>query len=545
MDRPSNQQIGNWRDWWADDVMLSREGRRDEARLWSATSRQGVIAAPHYLATAAGAEILMQGGNAIDAAVAASLALGVCEPAGSGLGGMTMMLVHLAPTGRTLVVEGPCAAPRRATPEQVARLANRNRGYQAIAVPANPAVLGHALRNYGSLPRELVCAPAIRLAEAGFPIPRTLHEQTVRFQKPLRRRSGGALFLDAAGRPLPARQRLLQPVLAQTLKRIARDGFEDFYVGEIAGRMVADMQASGGFVGADDLSENAVPRETEPIHGKINGATLKTSGPPAGGLALVHMVQAFSELHCDLDPDRPAGALLTAALIRQARRDRRKFGLTTGDRNVGRAAEILELDFARKSAEKVLKAVTASGETAHVSVVDGEGSAVSMTQSIERCFGSAELTSDLGFLHNGYLRTFKVENKRHPHYLRPGAVARSNAAPTMVFLGDELQTVVGSTGSERMISGIFQVLLRLGKQTPFEAVHAPRLHCTPESEVLLEADRFPAAVLDALTHRGFAIRLMEPYSFMVGGVQLVCRTDQGWCGVADPRRDGAAIGIAR
>ena len=172
--------------------------------------------------------------------------------------------------------------------------------------------------------------------------------------------------------------------------------------------------------------------------------------------------------------------------------------------------------------------------------MDGYGNAVALTQSIERNFGAAVVTPSLGFIYNGYLRAFKVENRQHPHYLRPGAPARSNAAPTMLVQGGRAWAVVGSTGSERMASSIFEVLLRLKRQGPFDAVHGPRLHATPENLVLWEADRFPHGCAEALRQNGFTLKSLAPYSFKMGGLQLVVREKASFLGVAEPRRDGAA-----
>jgi gamma-glutamyltranspeptidase/glutathione hydrolase len=163
-----------------------------------------------------------------------------------------------------------------------------------------------------------------------------------------------------------------------------------------------------------------------------------------------------------------------------------------------------------------------------------------MTQSLERSFGSAVLNPELGFLYNGYLRTFKVRNSAHPHFLRPGAPARSNAVPTLLFEDGRPWAAIGNTGSERLASGIVQVLMRLRRQTPFQAVLAPRLHCTPEGLVLLEAERFPRECLQALTANGYELKHLAPFSFKVGGLQLIVRQGEKLCGVAEPRRDGAA-----
>lgn len=167
---------------------------------------------------------------------------------------------------------------------------------------------------------------------------------------------------------------------------------------------------------------------------------------------------------------------------------------------------------------------------------------MSLTQSIERCFGAALMVPELGFLYNGYLRTFKVRNRRHPHYLRPGTPARSNAAPTIVFRDGRPQVALGSTGSERTASGIFEVLLRLRRERPFDAVYGPRLHSTAERHVLWEEERFPEASREALVEDGFTPESAGPHSFKMGGLHLVVRDGETLTGVAEPRRDGAAAG---
>jgi gamma-glutamyltranspeptidase/glutathione hydrolase len=151
------------------------------------------------------------------------------------------------------------------------------------------------------------------------------------------------------------------------------------------------------------------------------------------------------------------------------------------------------------------------------------------------------VSRQLGFLYNGYLRAFKVENRRHPHFLKPGAPARSNAGPTILVRDGKPRAAIGSTGSERMTSGVFQVLVRLGCQSFFEAVHAPRLHGTPERLVRLEAERFSPEVLGELTKHKFTYETLGPYSFAAGGLQLAVWQGGVMHGVADPRRDGAAI----
>ncbi len=500
-----------------------------------------MVVTAHYLATQAGVRMLEEGGNAVDAAVAASLALAVCEPAGSGLGGMAIMLLHDPVTGRVRAIPGPCRAPALATPEAVAGI-DRYRGYGAAAVPTLVAVLRGALARYGSLPERAVLAPSIALAEEGYPRS-TLQEALVaefgeNLRGPLR-----DLFLDEAGRPHAAGSSLRQPALVATLRKLERRGLEDFHRGGLAREIAADMEAHGGFVRLSDLEAAADPRETEPIEGRFEGETVTTTGPPGGGLALLQMLQMLDAAGAaDLDPDEPEWSVLIARIIRRARRDRRRYRLRTGAEELGEAAELLEPGANRDAVRMLTRDLGRSGETSHICTMDADGFAVSMTQSIERSFGAGVAAAKLGFLYNGYLRAFKVKNQRHPHYLVPGAPARSNAAPAMVLSGGRPRVVVGSTGSERGTSGILQVLARLPRQSPFEASHAPRLHCTPEGEVPLELDRFAPAARLALTEAGMQLAPLDPYSFTIGGLQLIVRDGDGLTGVSEPRRDGAAAG---
>jgi gamma-glutamyltranspeptidase/glutathione hydrolase len=521
--------------------LFDREQQRNDPAYWTAESPNGVVASAHYLATAAGVAMLSRGGNAVDAAVAASLALGVCEPAGSGLGGMALMLVHLAGQNSTFCIEGPCRAPLAASPEAI-KQAGRYRGYQAVAIPTHPAVMSHALERYGTLQPADVLAPAIELAKEGYPVTALQQRLLTQYLKPLRKGSAGSVFLTADAQPHPAGSQLRQPALAGTLRRLASAGFEDFYRGEIARTIVEDMARNGGFIGPRDLEELTTPRESQPLSVDFSGARVFTQGPPGGGLALGEMLNLYGELApAGLDPDNPEACVLLAAIIRRVRRDRQRYRLRTGAEEAGEAAELISSDYARTAAKNIQQKHRESGETSHLSVVDRFGNAVAMTQSIERSFGAAELSPTLGFLYNGFMRAYKVENKRHPHYLRPGVPARSNACPTIALKDGRPWAVLGSTESERATAGVFETLVRLAAgQTPFAAVHGPRLHSTPEGEVLLEQARFSPECVKALQTAGFRLTELDPYAFKMGGIQLVSQVGNAIMGVAEPRRDGAA-----
>lgn len=551
-----------WRRTRAEDIsdarMLHRESRRTDPSLWSATSPWGIVATSHYRATAAGREVLERGGNAVDGAVASALALGVVEPSGSGLGGMAMMLVHLAGSGRTLAIEGPCRAPSSATPELVAA-GPRRRGYRAVAVPSNPAVLGWALERYGRLSRQEVLAPAITLAEDGYAVTPLDARLAREYIRPLRAGNAARLVLGPDGNLAEAGAVRRQPELAGTLERLATSGFEDFYTGRVGEAIVKDMERNGGFIRRRDLEEIPWPVETEPLEGSFDGMQVRTLHPPGGGTALVEMLHIHDEIVASgLDPDPDEAAVLMAAIIRRARLDRRRFPsglaseegtdglpLTSREHAARAASEILEFIADRgapvRSRHEAMRD-SAGGETTHVCVMDARGNVASLTQSIERSFGAAVATPGLGFLYNGYMRTFKVKSRNHPFTLRPGAAARSNASPTILLGPDGRRIAVGSTGSERMGSSIFQVLVQLRARDPFSAVSAPRLHCTPEGQVFLEADRFSPATLLALEDRGFTLSAWDAWSFKAGGLQLAITDGSHFRGVAEPRRDGAAAG---
>jgi gamma-glutamyltranspeptidase/glutathione hydrolase len=256
---------------------------------------------------------------------------------------------------------------------------------------------------------------------------------------------------------------------------------------------------------------------------------------------MLHLFEAWAKEA--FDPDSPSGAMIFSEIIRRARLDRRALRLELAPEWARTQPTILSREYASRTASELRSHLSGGGETSHLNVIDGHGNVVALTQSIERSFGAKVATPNLGFLYNGFMAGFKVRNKRHPHYLQPRAVARSNASPAILVDDCGRKQAIGSTGSERMASGIFQVVVRLMSQSPFDAVRAQRLHCTPEGQVHYEPGRIDLAALEALQSRGMIlVPYSEPWAFSAGGLHLA--GDEGtlkW-GVADPRRDGLAAG---
>lgn len=507
-----------------------------------AVSKDGMVATQHYLATDAGVEVLKAGGNAIDAAVAAAYALGVCEPAASGLGGQTMMLVHLAKNRRTFALDGSSRAPNLTSLAALTK-DDRRRGYKATTVPSTPAVLNYARHKYGTLPLEQVLAPAIRLAEEGYLVTELQNRLVRRERKHLRAGTAASMFLKDGHRTYKAGERFRQPVLAETLRLLAEKGTSDFYNGKIAELIHQDMLRNEGLIRLDDLAQVPRPIERRPITCHFEGSRVFTFPPPGAGRTLIEMLGIVSHLPAKYrNPDTPLGALCLAHVIQQAFRDRSDRPFDPNFYAQVSRKRMLSIEYAKKVSKRISRQIRTHGETTHLSVMDGAGNVVALTQSIERVYGACVATSELGFLYNNYMMAFETDNIRHPYYLRPNAVPWASVAPTIIFRGKQPWLAIGSPGSERIVSSILQVLLRLPRQSAFDAVAAPRLHCSLDGKVSLEASCMRSDIPETLQDYGFEIDRRDPYSFYLGCVQLALREGDELLGVADPRRDGAAGG---
>jgi gamma-glutamyltranspeptidase/glutathione hydrolase len=397
-----------WRELLSHERMVWREGVRNDPSFWTGTSKAGIVTTAHYCATGAGVEVLEAGGNAVDASVAASLALGVAEPAGSGLGGMAMMMIHRASGNRTFALEGPCRAPLRATPEEAAQ-ASRRLGYKAIAVPTNPAVLDYALNKYGTMSIDKLIEPAVKLAEEGYPITPLRYRITQEYLASLAKTNAAYFMLSPDKKPFPPGTIFRQPALARTLRRLGQAGLQDFYTGEIGKRIIEDITLNGGFITAEDFTSIPYPGEKEPLTAPFGDWTVHTLAPPGGGTTLIQMLNLFSELaYNDFNPDTPEAAVLFSALIRRARLDRRKYRPCRPEFVQKDAPDLANPLYAKAIAEELRPDFTGSGETSHLCVMDQYGNVVSLTQSIERSFGAKVVTKDLGFLYNGFMKGFKV-----------------------------------------------------------------------------------------------------------------------------------------
>ncbi|MBL6974301.1 MAG: gamma-glutamyltransferase [Deltaproteobacteria bacterium] len=481
----------------------------------------------------------------MDAAVATAFALGACEPAASGLGGQTMMLIRSAELKKTIALDGSSRAPNRAVPGKVGPK-KRLRGHRATTVPSTPATLEYARSRFGTLPLDVVLAPAIRIAQEGFEVSELLSNLTKRIFKLLRKGPAAPFFLKGGSRRYRPGEILKQPVLARTLSRLAQAGIEDFYTGEIGHLIHDDMVANNGLIRDDDLAQIPWPMERQPLSCRFGSLRVRTFPPPAAGRTLVQMLNILSNFepkHRNLDT--PRGALLLARVIRRAFLDRQDRPHEPNFYPQAEEKRMVSRDYAERVARQLKRRTSLRGETTHLSVMDRWGNVVALTQSIERVYGSCAASPELGFLYNDYMSAFEHEDISHPYHLRPNAVPWASVAPTIVWKNGRPWLAIGSPGSERITPSILQVLLRLEKQSLYEAIEAPRLHCSLEGVVSLEVSRMRDDVIEALEGYGYEIDEREPYSFYLGCVQAVMRERGTLVGVADPRRDGAAGGCRK
>ena len=460
------------------------------------------IASAHALATDAGLEILREGGNAFDAAVAVSAALSVVEPVSSGLGGGGFFLLHDAKSGRDVFVDAREVAPQSATP---ARYLDANgeldrdkaeNGAASAGIPGLPAGLVHVARKYGRLPLSKSLAPAIRLARDGFPVyPRLANEYANR--KPVMERYAAtrAVYLADGDAPEPG-EILRQPDLARTLERIAAWGFDGFYRGPVAQALLASVKADGVDWTAAELAAYRV-KEREPIRFRYRDWNLVTAPPPSsGGIALAEILKILEGW--DLKALEPAQRIhYEVEAMRRAYRDRTLYLgdpdsvkipvrlLTSDDYAAGLRASILP-DKATPSA--MLPGTLPPREsvnTTHFSIMDADGNLAAVTQTVNLAYGSGMVVGGAGFLLNDEMDDFALKpgtpnafgvTGYDANAVAPGRRPLSSMSPTFMFGPDRI-AVLGAKGGSRIITATMIGILGFdaGMDSP-QVVALPRYH---------------------------------------------------------------------
>jgi gamma-glutamyltranspeptidase/glutathione hydrolase len=525
------------------------------------------VASAHPLATAAGLEILEAGGNAFDAAVAVTAALAVVEPAGSGLGGGGFWLLHRASDGHETMIDGRERAPGAATPdmylddrgEPLPRLSLD--GPLAAGIPGTVAGIVHLAENYGRLPVERTLAPAIRHARDGFAVDEP-YLRLIGFRLEALRQSpaAAAIFLDDGAAPKPGFV-LRQPELAEVLEAVARAGFDGFYRGEAARRMVAGVREAGGIWTLDDLADYRIV-EREPVRGEYRGIRVISAPPPsAGGIALVTMLNVLSGYELDR-LDAVTRHHLVVEAMRRAYRDRAQYlgdpdfvdipteltlpAYAAGLRNSIRA------DRATPSA--LLPGIPADplgSDTTHFSIIDAEGNRVAATLSINLPFGSGFVPPGTGVLLNNEMDDFATRAGRPNAYGLIGAESGANAiAPgkrplssmTPTFLDDgERVAILGTPGGSRIISMVLIGALEYARGSgPETWVAAGRYHHQffPD-HIAHEPDAFSSEEIEGLRALGHELTVINRRYGNMQAIEWNRRSNEV-SAASDPRGAGSA-----
>lgn len=495
---------------------------------------QLAVASAHELATEAGLEIMQAGGNAFDAAVAVSATLAVVEPASSGMGGGGFWLLHLADEDRQLMVDGRETAPGEATADMYLDEdgeVNRDlaiNGPLAAGIPGQPAALVHLAENYGRLPLAQTLAPAIRLAREGFEV--DLKYQTLmQFRRSVVARypASAAIFLDEDGQVPAVGDLIVQADLADLLERLAEQGFDGFYRGELAEKLVAGVRADGGIWQLDDLANYRVV-ERDPIRfGYGDFSVVSASPPSAGGVVLAQIFNILSGYRLDLLSE-DARIHLLAEAMRRAYRDRNLYlgdpdfvdmplaRLTSADYAAGLRASI-RLDRATESdALPGIESEPMGPNTTHFSVMDADGNAVAATLSVNLPYGSGYMVEGTGLLLNNEMDDFSARPGAPNAYgligdeanaIAPGKRMLSSMSPTIAF-GPDSMAVLGSVGGSRITTQVAQGLLAFFDGLPVsEWVSQGRYHhqYLPD-EISHEPGALSQETIEALRERGHSVR---------------------------------------
>ena len=565
--------------------------RTEAVKDWPREAVRGskvMVATDEELGSKAGVEILKRGGNAVDAGVAVAFALAVVEPAAGNIGGGGFMLVRMA-NGPTTFLDYREVAPGKATRDMYVSPDGKLDkeasviGYKSVAVPGTVAGLELALKTYGTMKLPDVMAPAIRLAEEGFAVSEKL-ERELQDAKPKLEQFpvSKRIFLND-GKVLKAGDTLKQPELAATLKRIAQKGAEEFYNGETARMLVADMAKSGGLITLGDLAAYK-PRVREVLRAKYESGghewEVVTSPPPSsGGVAIIEALNMLKDVPLK-SWDDVENVHMVAETMRRVFADRAAYladpdyakvpvaGLTdpcyakelVGTIDAQRASSSKDVRAGKphacgaaglSSAPSTLVSLGEGPHTTHFSVVDASGNAVASTYTLNNSYGS-HVTSSAGFLLNDEMDDFTTQPgvpnalfgliQSDANAIAPGHRPLSSMTPTILLRDGKLSLVTGSPGGPTIISAtLLSVInwMRLGMDAQ-AAINAPRFHHQWLPDEIFMEENFPESTQKALESRGFTIK-RRGHIGLVNAIGIDAKTGER-LGAADPRDKGAAIG---
>ena len=534
-------------------------------------AKHGMVASQEALASRTGIEILKQGGNAVDAAVAVAFSLAVTLPRAGNIGGGGFMLVHLAKENKTIAIDYREMAPSKAKKDifldengdAVTKL-SREHGL-AVGVPGTVMGMSLALEKYGTMTMAQVTAPAIKMAQEGISVTPDLAVSLAGLKRRMSQwPSTAAIFYKADGSDYQVDDILKQPELAHSLQLIAEKGTKGFYEGETAEKLVKAVQDAGGIMTLADLQHyKAVERE--PVRGQYRGYDVVSMPPPSsGGVHIVEMLNVLQQFPIDQFGHNTAQTIhVMAETMKHAYADRSEY---LGDPDFYKVPvkQLTNKDYAQKIASQIaLNKTTPSTEikpgnlapyesdqTTHFSVVDKWGNAVSNTYTLNFSYGSGLVAKGTGILLNNEMDDFSAKPGTPNGYGLVGGDANavegnkrplSSMSPTIVMKDGKPFLVTGSPGGSRIITTTLQIIMNVIDHglNIAEASNAARVHhqwLPDELRVESSLNRDTISLLEAKGHK------VKVQSAM-GSTQSIMVTDQGIFGASDPRHSGSeAVG---
>lgn len=534
-------------------------------------AKHGMVASQETLASRTGVEILKQGGNAVDAAVAVAFSLAVTLPRAGNIGGGGFMLVHIAKENKTIAIDYREMAPSKAKKDifldengDAVEKLSREHGL-AVGVPGTVMGMSLALEKYGTMTLAQVAAPAIKMAQEGISVTPDLAESLAGLKRRMTQwPTTAAIFYKADGSDYQVDDILKQPELAHSLSLIAEKGTKGFYEGETATKLINAVKDAGGIMTLDDLKNYKVV-EREPVRGEYRGYEVVSMPPPSsGGVHIIEMLNVLQQFPIDKLGHNTAQTIhLMAETMKHAYADRSEY---LGDPDFYKVpvTALTSKDYAQKIASQIAMNKTTpsaeikpgklapyeSDQTTHFSVVDKWGNAVSNTYTLNFSYGSGLVAKGTGILLNNEMDDFSAKPGVPNGYGLVGGDANSvegnkrplsSMSPTIVMKDGKPFLVTGSPGGSRIITTTLQIIMNVIDHglNIAEASNAARVHhqwLPDELRVESSLNRDTISLLEAKGHK------VKVQSAM-GSTQSIMVTEQGIFGASDPRHSGSeAIG---
>jgi len=533
---------------------------------------KGMIVAPQPEAVEAGAIVLKNGGNAVDAAITCALVQTVVDPQQCGIAGVGSMHLYLPSKNFHGLIDFHTTAPGLVREGMWADLIEGEArdgfgfflkgkvnevGYKSILIPGSLKAFYEAIVDFGTIDWKDAVRPAIEHARQGFIVRPSVYEFWTRADNLGRMPTSEKLGFTEAGRRIYFNEagdlwgpgsRVKNQDMVRTLMRIQQSGADVFYKGDMAEEIAVDMEKHGGYLSREDLKSYETSR-VEPIWGEYRGYHIATNPPPGGGIMILEMLNILEKF------DLAAMGHNTPEYIRTVA-EAMKYATVDKDAKVGDPAfvdvpinQLLSKDYAGKLAELIrsgkkanvlrLDPMEESKNTTHISIIDANGNAVSMTHSLG--MPSGVITKGLGFMYNGCMLSFDPRPGRVGS-LAPGKRRFTTMSPTIVFKGDDPYIIIGAPGGARITIAILQSILNVldFDMSMFEAVAAPRF--AANSNIIDISNRIPSFFTHELEAMGYPI-VRSHLSYAFAGVHGIRVKDEALEGGADPGLDGMALEV--